>query len=147
MVFPSAVGGSATAFVDVGTGASVVEQLESRRTAASEGAGSVFADAEAETSPSVVVESLALVDVHAGAAAVERFFVAVVAGALIGAPGVDAFVLAAVIRLVTFVDVATIAAVARRLEARVAIARVGTFFLRSRMKEGEFFFCFFFSTS
>jgi len=86
----------------------------------------VFADAEAESAASVGVEALALVDVDATAAAVDGLLVAGIAGALEGTPRVDAFVLAAVIAQLTFVNVPTIATVARRLKPRIAFACVRT---------------------
>ena len=45
LVGASAVGRAATAFVDVGAGAMIVEQLEAGQTTAAEGAGGVLADA------------------------------------------------------------------------------------------------------
>jgi len=125
LVRAPAIRRAAAAFVDVRAGAPIVKQLKTRRTAAAERSRRVFADAEAEPAASVLVEPLALVDVDARPA-VERFLVAVVAGALKRAPGVDALVLAAVIWQLALVDIAAIATVARGFKARVARARVGT---------------------
>ena len=94
----------------------------------------VLADAEAESAASVGVEALALVDVDATAAAVDGLLVAGIAGALEGTPRVDAFVLAAVIAQLTFVNVPTIATVARRFEPRIAFACVRTFLGERRKK-------------
>ena len=96
----------------------------------------VLADAEAESAASVGVEALALVDVDATAAAVDGLLVAGIAGALEGTPRVDAFVLAAVIAQLTFVNVPTIATVARRLEPGITFACVRTFF-GGKEKENE----------
>ena len=111
LIGSAAVCRPATAFVDIGAGATIIQQLEPRRTGALEGAGSIVADAETKASSAVLVEALAFVDVVTGAATVDRFLVPVVAGALEGSPGVDALVLASVIRKLTLVDIATISSV------------------------------------
>ena len=113
MIGSAAIGRPAAALVDIGAGASVVEQLEPGRAGALERAGSVVADAEAEPTSPALLEALALVDVAAGAAPVDRLFISVVARALVRSPRVDALVLAPVIRKVALVDVAAISTVAR----------------------------------